>query len=151
VYLIKVILYHSLKRITNRKRKFSSLKKSLFRLPAFPIILHVDAASVATQIGSTINDVAATVANGVFSVNPDFGAAAFSGGNRYLEVAVRRTSNEAYMTLTPGQKINSASYGTRTVETTNFSSIVAGDVSGTQNATIVNKVGGESSTNIRQY
>ncbi|HLM60550.1 MAG TPA: hypothetical protein VK308_07095, partial [Pyrinomonadaceae bacterium] len=107
-----------------------------------------DAASGGTQIGATINDAAAPVTNGVFSVNPDFGAAAFSGGDRYLEVAVRRTSSESYVTLTPRQKINSAPYATRTAETTNFSGALAGDVSGTQNATIVNSVGGQSSANI---
>ena len=44
-----------------------------------------DAPTGGTQVGATISDVAATVTNGVFSVNPDFGAAGFSAGAGYRE------------------------------------------------------------------
>src|SRR5215468_10301510 len=57
-----------------------------------------------TQIGSpyTRNDV--TVTNGLFVVELDFGAGAFDGQQRYLEVGVRPgPSTGAYTTLSPRQ------------------------------------------------
>lgn len=64
-----------------------------------------------TQIGTaqTIEDV--TVANGVFSVLLDFGAEAFSGANRSLEIRVRRGSETgAFTTLSPRQPVTPAPY-----------------------------------------
>src|SRR5215213_6756025 len=59
-----------------------------------------DAVSGGSQVGSTLSDVPVTVSNGTFSVGLDFGAAAFSGGDRFLEVAVRKTANDSYTALT---------------------------------------------------
>ena len=59
-----------------------------------------DAVSAGNQVGSTLtyNDV--TVTNGVFTLSPDLGAAAFSGASRFLEIAVRPgASSGAYTTL----------------------------------------------------
>src|SRR6266850_4501717 len=49
-----------------------------------------DAASDGAQIGSTIADVSVTASNGVFSTSLDFGAAAFSGANRFLLISVKK-------------------------------------------------------------
>jgi hypothetical protein len=110
-----------------------------------------DAVAGGSQVGATLNDVPVAVANGVFSVGLDFGAAAFSGGDRFLEVSVRKTANDSYTPLTPRQKINSAPYANKANSANtanNFSGNLSGDVSGTQNATVVNSVGGQTSTNI---
>jgi Chaperone of endosialidase len=107
-----------------------------------------DAPNGGAQVGNTLSDVSVTVTNGVFSTSLDFGSAAFSGADRYLEIAVRKTAGDAYTTLTPRQKINSAPYATKTNSTTNFTGNLTGDVIGTQNATTVATVGGQSSTNI---
>jgi len=110
-----------------------------------------DSVAGGTQIGSSLSDVPVTVANGIFSVSLDFGAQAFSGGDRFLDVAVRKTPNDAYTPLTPRQKINSAPYSNKAINATNadnFSGNLSGDVSGSQNSTIVNSVGGQTSTNI---
>lgn len=74
-----------------------------------------DAASGGTQIGSTMTDVAVTAANGVFNARLDFGASAFNGANRWLEIAVRHNSGEAYVTLSPREQIASSPYAVRTL------------------------------------
>ena len=107
-----------------------------------------DAATGGAQVGATLSDVSVAVAGGVFSTSLDFGAAAFPGADRYLEIAVRKTAGDAYTTLTPRQKINSAPYATKTGSTTNFTGNLTGDVIGTQNATTVASVGGQTSTNV---
>ena len=48
-----------------------------------------DAASGGNQIGNAISNLPATVANGIFAVNLDFGAANFDGTARFLEISVR--------------------------------------------------------------
>jgi hypothetical protein len=74
-----------------------------------------DAASGGSQIGTTIENAAVSVEQGVFSVRLDFGASAFSGSDRYLEIAVRRNGNESYTTLNPRQQIASSPYSIRTL------------------------------------
>ena len=110
-----------------------------------------DAPNGGNQIGSMLSDVAVNVSNGTFSVGLDFGAQAFSGGDRYLEVAVRKTADDSYTTLTPRQKINSAPYSNRANSANtadNFNGNLSGDVTGTQNSTVVSAVGGKTSAEI---
>ena len=60
-----------------------------------------------------------TVANGVFAVQLDFGAAAFSGADRFIEIGVRAAgSGEAYTVLSPRQQLTSAVYAIRAGSTT---------------------------------
>lgn len=72
-----------------------------------------DAVTGGTQIGSTVENTAVNVSNGVFTVQLDYGAAAFSAVERFLEISVRRNSNETYTTLSPRQRITSAPYSIR--------------------------------------
>lgn len=112
-----------------------------------------DAANGGSQAGSTLNDVPVTVTNGVFSVDLDFGAAAFNGGLRFLEVSVRKTAGDPYTVLTPRQKINSSPYSTRAAvanSADSFNGNLSGDVSGTQGATVVNKVAGLTAASIAE-
>jgi len=63
------------------------------------------------QVGGTIVRDDVPVANGVFSVTLDFGADAFSGAERFLEIAVRPgSSNGAFTALSPLQPILSVPY-----------------------------------------
>lgn len=116
-----------------------------------------------TQIGSTVTKNSVTVSSGIFSVQLDFGVNAFPGDARYLEIAVKKVSEPSYTTLTPRQPIDSVPYAVRALSaaaadtSTNatnattaadFTGNLSGDVSGTQNATIVSTVGGISSANI---
>lgn len=68
-----------------------------------------DAVSGGTLQG-TIQRLNITVTNGVFSVSLDFGAAAFPGADRYLEIAVKPTSGGSFTTLAPRQKIGRTPY-----------------------------------------
>jgi hypothetical protein len=74
-----------------------------------------DALAAGTQIGSTLTDVPVTATNGTFSTKLDFGSAALTGANRWLEIAVRRNSGESYVTLSPREQIASSPYAVRTL------------------------------------
>jgi hypothetical protein len=73
-----------------------------------------DAATAGSQIGSTITNGAVLVNNGVFTVQLDYGAAAFSGADRYLEIGVRLAGDaNPYTILAPRQQLTSAVYAIR--------------------------------------
>src|SRR5881392_3929499 len=74
-----------------------------------------DRLSGGTQIGSTqtINSVA--VSNGVFTVSLDFGANAFPGANRFLEISTRPSGGGAFTVLAPRQVITSTPYAVRSL------------------------------------
>ncbi|MFL6228906.1 MAG: YncE family protein, partial [Pyrinomonadaceae bacterium] len=59
------------------------------------------------------NGNAVQVTNGVFNVRLDFGADAFAGSERYLEIGVRHFGDTAFTTLTPRQQITSTPYSIR--------------------------------------
>jgi hypothetical protein len=71
------------------------------------------------QIGSTITNSAVTVTSGVFTVQLDYGAAAFPGADRLLEIGVRPAgSGDAYTVLSPRQPLTSTPYAIRAGATT---------------------------------
>lgn len=71
----------------------------------FEFLLFDDAAA-GTQQGSTVTVGDLPVAAGVFTASLDFGAAAFAGGARWLEIHVRPgASVGAYTTLAPRQRV----------------------------------------------
>jgi hypothetical protein len=68
-----------------------------------------DAPAGGTQVGSTVvaNDV--PVSQGLFTYKLDFGAAAFGGGARWLDIGVRPgASGDPYTILTPRQELTPA-------------------------------------------
>lgn len=70
-----------------------------------------DADSGGSQVGSTVTLDDVPVANGLFTVDLDFGANAFQGDVRWLEIAVRPgTSTGAYTVLSPRQSVSPAPY-----------------------------------------
>lgn len=75
-----------------------------------------DSASAGAQVGQTITGLAATVTNGIFAVDLDFGAAAFDGSARFLEIGVRLNgSGLPYTPLTPRQPVSSTPYAVRSL------------------------------------
>src|SRR6185436_13990495 len=60
-----------------------------------------DAALAGNQVGVTVNVVGVTVANGLFTVPLDFGAASYNGASRWLEIAVNATPLAPRQELTP--------------------------------------------------
>jgi hypothetical protein len=72
-----------------------------------------------TQIGTTISKGVVQVSSGVFTVQLDYGAAAFSGADRFLEIGVRSAgSGDPYTVLAPRQQLTSAVYAIRAGATT---------------------------------
>jgi hypothetical protein len=70
-----------------------------------------DALSDGAQVGSTVTQEGAAVTEGVFTVQLDFGASAFNGDARYLEVGVRTGgSADPYTTLSPRQPLTAVPY-----------------------------------------
>lgn len=70
-----------------------------------------DAASAGTQIGVDQTFASHLVVEGLFSVELDFGAAAFAGDARWLEIEVRSPAGVGgYTTLLPRQEINAVPY-----------------------------------------
>src|SRR5580765_4726249 len=53
------------------------------------------------------------VSNGLFAVVLDFGAAAFPGADRWIEIGVRTNGVGGFSTLTPRQLVTSAPYALR--------------------------------------
>jgi hypothetical protein len=102
-------------------------------------------------LAGTLNDVPVTVTDGTFSVDLDFGADAFDGADRYMEISVRKTAGESYTTLTPRQKINSVPYAVRSTyasSASTFTETMSGDVTGGISGTTVQKVGGKAASDI---
>ena len=69
-----------------------------------------DAATLGSRVGSTITVTATPVTNGLFTVRLDFGATAFSGQNRWIEIGVRTNGLAAFTTLAPRQAVAAAPY-----------------------------------------
>ncbi len=67
------------------------------------------------QIGATIENTGVSVANGIFTVQLDFGATAFTGGNRSLQIAIKRPADASYTTLNPRQPITSVPSAVRSI------------------------------------
>ena len=69
-----------------------------------------DAVSNGNQVGFALTNPSVAVSSGIFTVSLDFGAAAFDGTDRFLEIAVKRNTSDPFTVLTPRQKITSAPY-----------------------------------------
>ena len=76
-----------------------------------------DAASAGAQKGPTISQGGYPVANGVFTIDLDFGANVFNGAQRWLEVTVDGTP------LTPRQPVNSVPVAQIVLSSTNGMSV----------------------------
>ena len=63
-----------------------------------------------SQIGPVVTRLAVPVANGLFSVPLDFGAAQFAGDRQWLEIAIRPAGGGAYETLSPRTEVTAAPY-----------------------------------------
>lgn len=83
-----------------------------------------DAIVGGNQVGSTVDRPNLQVINGVFSTTLDFGAAAFGGGDRFLEILVRPfNSPNPYVILGARQQILSVPMAIRAVNATNAATL----------------------------
>jgi hypothetical protein len=69
-----------------------------------------DDLTTGNQVGSTIITTNQTVTNGLFTLTLDFGAPAFQGDARWLQIAVRPAGQGGYTTLSPRQALTAAPY-----------------------------------------
>jgi trimeric autotransporter adhesin len=70
-----------------------------------------DAASGGSQVGSSVTVISQTVADGLFTLPLDFGATAFQGSARWLQIEVRPGgSGGAFTVLAPRQALKAAPY-----------------------------------------
>ena len=72
-----------------------------------------DAVTGGTQVGATITVAEVAVNNRAFTVQLDFGAAAFPGADRFVEIGVRRWSDEPFTTIPTRAQILSEPYAMR--------------------------------------
>src|SRR5262249_30668873 len=69
-----------------------------------------DAESAGVQIGATQTTNGVPVTNGLFTVTLDFGAAAFAGDARWLEIRVRTNGAVSFTAVTPRQPLTPSPY-----------------------------------------
>jgi hypothetical protein len=74
-----------------------------------------DAADGSNQIGQTKMVSSVPVSGGVFTVTLDFGANAFSGASRFLEISARPSGAAGFTLLTPRQPITATPYSVRSL------------------------------------
>ena len=97
------------------------------------------------------------ITNGLFTVLTDFGTGPWNiGSNVWLTIGVETNGGAAFTTLAPRQQVTPTPYAIYTesagsaTSATNFTGVVGGDVTGTQGATVVASVGGQSAASIAQ-
>lgn len=96
-----------------------------------------DALSGGAQTGSTVSRADITVTQGLFTVSLDFGASAFTGNARYLDIGVRPgVSTGAYTLLTPRQQLTPAPYALYTTNADQLDGVHASGLLATSGGTI---------------
>src|SRR5436190_17108410 len=75
----------------------------------------LDSPTAGTQIGSTLSSSNVSVIGGTFMVILDFGAPAFPGANRWIEIRVRAAGGGGFTTLAPRQAITATPYAVQSL------------------------------------
>ena len=102
-----------------------------------------DALSSGSQVGSSLTNTAA-VSNGLFTVTLDFGASAFNGDGRWLEIGARTNGSGAFTTLSPRQKLTPTPYA---ITAGNFTgTLPSGQLAGTYGSAVTFNNAGNSFT-----
>src|SRR5947207_4993748 len=78
----------------------------------------------------TVARSAVAVANGIFTVQLDFGATAFPGANRFLEISARLMGAGSFTTLAPRQQITSTPYAIRSLNASSADAVTVSGVPG---------------------
>jgi len=72
-----------------------------------------DAGSGGAAVAGPVTNSTVAVSNGLFVTVLDFGAAPFTGAERWLQIAVRTNAGQTFTNLTPRQPLTSAPYAVR--------------------------------------
>ena len=94
-----------------------------------------DALTGGTQV-ATLTKTGVTVTGGLFTVSLDFGASAFPGADRFLEISAKLSTDSTFTTLTPRQQISPNPYAITAQNATNATQL--GGVSSSQYVTTTN-------------
>src|SRR5437016_7638840 len=76
----------------------------------------------------TVARSAVAVANGIFTVQLDFGATAFPGADRFLEISARPSGVGSFTTLAPRQPITSTPYAIRSLNASSADAVTVNGV-----------------------
>jgi endosialidase-like protein len=87
-----------------------------------------DAESGGTQIGATQTVSNVQVSAGLFTVQIDFGPAAFPGATRFLAIAARVSGTPSFTTLAPRQQITSTPYAIRSLQASSADAVAVSGV-----------------------
>ena len=77
-----------------------------------------DSAIDGAQVGATQTVSNVAVSGGIFTASLDFGANAFPGANRFLEISARPSGAQSFTLLTPRQPITATPYALRSLNAT---------------------------------
>jgi hypothetical protein len=81
-----------------------------------------DADTAGNLVAGPITNSPVAVSNGLFTVMLDFGAGVFTGGPRWLEIAVAETGNGSFETLSPLQPLSPSPYAIFAANSANVAS-----------------------------
>jgi hypothetical protein len=95
---------------------------------------------------NTVTKTGVQVTNGIFTVQLDFGAEAFPGADRFLEISVKRPGDGSYTVLGPRQPVSSTPYAVRSLSAASADRLPG--LRTEANATSPNVIGGSSSNTV---
>lgn len=119
----------------------------------FTFTLFSGSATNSGQVGGTLTNLNVGVAGGLFTVTLDFGAN-YPGASRWLGIGVRTNGGAGFTALTPLQPLTPTPYALyapnagSAATATGFSGTLVGNVTGTQGATVVATVGGQTAASV---
>ena len=96
---------------------------------------------------TTVTRSGIAVVNGVFTVQIDFGASAFPGGDRFLETSVRAVGGGAFTLLSPRQAVTSTPYAIRSTSAASVDSVPVGAIPPGNGNYIQNSTGQQANSN----
>ena len=109
-----------------------------------------DAHTGGNPVGSPVAVSGRQVTNGLFTVTLDFGANAFNGDARYLQIEVKPAGEPGYTLLSPLQPVTPAPYALFALKTQGYKNVVSVSPTGGDYATItaaLNSITNASATN----
>ena len=106
-----------------------------------------DTVSGGAQIGTTQTMSNVAVGAGIFTVQLDFGANAFPGANRFLEIGARLSGGGAFTILSPRQPITPTPYAIRSLNASSADTVTVNGVPGGSGNYIQNATSQQAASN----
>jgi hypothetical protein len=103
-----------------------------------------DASTNGISVAGPVTNNGVLASNGLFTVLVDFGSGVFTGQTNWLEIGVETNGAATFTTLEPRQQLTPTPFAVFAGTANSVSGGLSGDVTGTQNATLVSSVGGQS-------